>query len=77
MRQNVASPVAAVSTPLRELDHGRVDVVDWLSAMLFLAEAPFAKKLALAFALADARAHDTLDARQLLTLFRAMALGTR
>ena len=67
--QSDASPSAV------DHDHGRVECVEWLAAALFLSHAPYAAKLALAFALADAQVQESLDARQLMTLFRGMALA--
>jgi hypothetical protein len=57
-----------------DMDHRRVDVVDWLAAMLFLTQAPHAKKLALAFALVDANGQESIDAARLESLLCGMAL---
>jgi hypothetical protein len=47
---------------------GRVATADWLGALLFLARAPFAQKLTLAFSLADLDAQDALTAPQLINM---------
>lgn len=65
------SPHPLSSAGSRDAAQGRVAAADWLGAMLFLARAPFAQKLTLAFSLADLDVQDSLTPAQLVNMVRA------